>query len=330
MAEVHNHVNFPEKLTISPLLPRDAYSTRDLGDKQQLAFGAEAQREGIETYGIAGRVWEAAYLMTSYIDHPATWEFDPPLIDKHSSGHKRVFLELGSGTGIVAAKIAQVAALPGRDLVIATDLPEVCLLLEKNLLVTPKGDSESANTQVTLVRPLSWGSYDHAINVVRELKLVNDPIGHEHGCITHIICSDLVYFPELLAPLLRTLLHLTSPPSVSIFEPQPRVIISYKIRSLSKETPFWSAFGLWFSFEPVIARKIDANNSLSEWQRFGSDIGVDSDLAFIFVARRRPESLNWTIPSENIDLLGGVGARGTCGKKSDETFETLLLMGLGE
>jgi hypothetical protein len=57
MAEVHNHVNFPEKLMISPLLPRDACSIRDLGDKQQLAFGAEAQREGIETYGIAGRVW---------------------------------------------------------------------------------------------------------------------------------------------------------------------------------------------------------------------------------------------------------------------------------
>ncbi|KAG2145377.1 putative methyltransferase-domain-containing protein [Suillus bovinus] len=328
MTGVHNHVNFPEELAIHPLLPRDAYSTCDFWDKQQLAFGAEAQQEGIETYGIAGRVWEAAYLMNSYIDHPSTWEFDPLMIDKHLSGQKRVFLELGSGTGIVAAKIAQAAALSGRDLVIATDLPEVCPLLEKNLFVTPKGDS--ANTQVTLVRPLSWGDYDHAVNIVRELKLVDDPSGHEHGCITHIICSDLVYFPELLAPLLRTLLHLTSPPSISTFESQPRVIISYKIRSISKETPFWSAFGLWFSFEPVIARKIDANNSLSEWQRFGSDIGGDGDLAFIFVARRRPESLNWIIPSGNIDLLGGVGAGGTCDKKSDETFETLLLMGLGE
>ncbi|KAG2348034.1 hypothetical protein BDR05DRAFT_957686 [Suillus weaverae] len=326
MTGVHNLVNFPEELTISPLLPHDTYSTSDFWDKRQLAFGAEAQREGIETYGIAGRVWEAAYLMINYIDHPSTWQFDPPLIDKHL--HKRVFLELGSGTGIVAAKIAQAAALSGRDLVIATDLPEVCSLLEKNLSITPKGNS--ANTQVTSVRPLSWGSYDHAINITRELKLVDDPSGHEHGCITHIICSDLVYFSELLAPLLRTLLHLTSPPSVSIFETQPRIIISYKIRSLSKETPFWSAFGLWFSFEPVIARKIEANNSLSGWQRFGSDIGGDGDLAFIFVARRRPESLNWMIPSEDIDLLGGVGARGTCDKKSDETFETLLLMGLGE
>lgn len=55
--EMHNHVNFPEELAIRPLLPRDAHSTCDFWDKQQLAFGAEAQREGIETYGIAGRVW---------------------------------------------------------------------------------------------------------------------------------------------------------------------------------------------------------------------------------------------------------------------------------
>jgi hypothetical protein len=57
MTGVHNHVNFPEKLAICPLLPRDTYFAYDFGDKQQLAFGAEAQREGIETYGIAGRVW---------------------------------------------------------------------------------------------------------------------------------------------------------------------------------------------------------------------------------------------------------------------------------
>lgn len=90
------------------------------------------------------------------------------------------------------------------------------------------------------------------------------------------------------------------------------------------------AFGLWFSFEPVIARKIDTNHLSSEWQRFGSDTRDDGDQTFIFVARRRPESLNWTIPLVDADLLGGVGAKGTNGKKSDETFETILFMELGE
>jgi len=59
-------------------------------------------------------------------------------------------------------------------------------------------------------------------------------------------------------------------------------------------------------------------------------MGDDEDQAFIFVAYRRPESLNWTIPTGDSDLLGGVGAWGTNERKSDETFETFLFMGLGE
>jgi hypothetical protein len=61
-----------------------------------------------------------------------------------------------------------------------------------------------------------------------------------------------VYFSHLLAPLLHTLNHLTSVPPSS---PQPGVIISNRIRSLPKEIPFWSAFGVWFSYEPVLYRR---------------------------------------------------------------------------
>ncbi|OJA08718.1 hypothetical protein AZE42_07086 [Rhizopogon vesiculosus] len=275
---------------------------------------------------------EAAYLMTNYIDQPSNWEFEPPFIDKSVSGRKRVFLELGSGTGIVAAKIVQTAALSGRDRIIVTDLPEVCPLLERNLFVKPKGSSAGRQLYdgVISVRPLPWGSYDHVMKIAQELQLIDDLSDGMRACITHIVCSDLVYFPHLLAPLLRTLLHLTSPPFASTSESQPQVVISYKIRSLLKETPFWSAFGLWFSFEPVIARKIDPNHLSSEWQRLGTDTRDGGDQMFIFVARRRPESLDWTTPLEDADLLGGVGTRGTDSKKSDETFETLLFMGLGE
>ncbi|KAF8815523.1 hypothetical protein BYT27DRAFT_7193256 [Phlegmacium glaucopus] len=79
------------------------------------------------------------------------------------------------------------------------------------------------------------------------------------------------------------------------------LIIVYKISSLAKESSFWSAFGLWFKFRPVIRGR----SSDSEWQRFGSDLG-DTILLF---------------------LLGGVGAHG---KKSgkDDTFENLLIMAI--
>lgn len=49
---------------------------------------------------------------------------------------------------------------------------------------------------------------------------------------------------------------------------------------------------------------------------------------FVFVARRRPDSFEWEIPLSDNDLMSGVGARNTRKTKGDDTFETLLLMGL--
>lgn len=143
---------------------------------------------------------EAAYLLTNYIEHPSNWEFEPPFIDENVSGRKRVFLELGSGTGIVAAKISQATVVPGRDLVIATDLPEVCALLKRNLHIKSEGSSvRHVSDGAMLIRPLPWGSYDHAAKIARELQLIDDPNDHKDVCITHVICSDLVNNTALYA-----------------------------------------------------------------------------------------------------------------------------------
>jgi hypothetical protein len=132
-----------------------------------------------------------------------------------------------------------------------------------------------------------------------------------------------VYFPELLAPLLRSLLHLTSSQS----DP-PTVIISYKIRSLPKESPFWSAFGLWFDWEPVLYREKNANlapgvanNPL--WTRYHSPSST-----YLFIAHRKSASLLWSMPDSDSDLLEGVGGLGDDFKKADEGFEVMLLMDL--
>lgn len=50
----------------------------------------------------------------------------------------------------------------------------------------------------------------------------------------------------------------------------------------------------------------------------------------MFVAKRRRDSLHWTAPANDSDLLAGVGAWDTGSRKCNDTFETLLLMGLGE
>lgn len=137
-----------------------------------------------------------------------------------------------------------------------------------------------------------------------------------------------MYFPELIGPLLRTLLHLTAPVPIQTLPPpvSPQVILSYKIRSLSKEAPFWSAFGLWFTFTPVLVRARSEDNS-SSWERF--DSGGDGEV-FLFVARRRSESFSWIVPEDDVALLEGVGARGTEERKGDDGFEMLLLMRVDE
>jgi len=100
------------------------------------------------------------------------------------------------------------------------------------------------------------------------------------------------------------------------------VVISYKIRSLAKETPFWTAFGLWFEYEPVLVRE---KASGYPWQRFGTS---SIDDTFVFTGRRRLVSFSWQIPLNDHDLLLGRGTMGNNNAKEDDTFETLLLMTL--
>lgn len=73
-----------------------------------------------------------------------------------------------------------------------------------------------------------------------------------------------------------------------------------------------------------------SNNSDSEpWTVFGSSAGNEG-LAFLFAGIRRPESLYWSVPLDDEELLGGVGAGGSDKRKNDDTFETLLLMQMGQ
>lgn len=290
--------NFPDFLDIQPSRTPNNFLEPHL----QNTFGARAQEDAIQRYGIAGRVWEAAYALLHYIQPMSSeFEFDPPFISSLDP-HPLTMIELGSGSGIVAAAIG--GKLPSKDdLIIATDLPEVCPLLRTNLCSGP----------VLTVRPLAWGNVQHASDISSEFF-------NKDRRLTHIICSDLVYFPDLLAPLLRSLIHLTSPPFTA---PSPRIIISYKIRSLPKETPFWSAFGLWFEFSPLLTR---ANGQT--WERFGSSLFEDT--IFVFVAHRKPQSYQWHLPSDDSDLLNGIGAWGTVSQKGDDTFESLLLMAMDD
>lgn len=69
---------------------------------------------------------------------------------------------------------------------IATDLENVCPLLNENLsaAVNKSGKIDYPGPRI-LVRPLEWGNPNHTLKIFSEL----DP-----RSLTHIICSDLVSF----------------------------------------------------------------------------------------------------------------------------------------
>lgn len=300
--------NFPAALALQPSAPRS-------GD------GAEAwchdSPEDIEMYGIAGRIWyvmpthdrESAYLMLAYLTNSGTW--DPPrtLLEGPVS-----VIELGAGVGTAGLATAQALDQRGiRSTVVLTDLPDVCSLLERNA-------STCACTHVDiLVQPLPWGDRASAQAVLRNMR---PP--------THILCSDLIYFPELLAPLLRTLIDLTDN------APTAEVLLSYKIRSLTKEQPFWCGFCAWFELTVVDY----AREPRAPMQPFGTQAchfgaypppcapdGQLLDEYFLFVAHRRPESHRWESPTSDAAMLQGQyvcdGQMKTA--PTTGTFEWLLL-----
>ncbi|EJD06514.1 uncharacterized protein FOMMEDRAFT_131441 [Fomitiporia mediterranea MF3/22] len=309
MSMAVSHPNFPHGLDIRPLV-----SERD----ENGPFNAEAQKHAIQRFGIAGRIWEAAQLMIRYFELSASpvWQFDPPCsMIQRESDRELTVVELGSGTGYVGLKLAEHLSELSRakDLLVLTDLPDVCILLEESLHDERQRWMTSHPLGKVLVPvkilPLPWGAAAEGSRL--SALLANGECSTSvPRRLTHVVCSDLVYFPHLLAPLLRTLLQLTSPP-FELPGQSAELIISYKIRSLVKECAFWSAFGLWFTFAPVLAR-------LGDWHIFGEE-------SFVFVGYRRPESLEWVIPDNDDDLLAGIGALGTSMPKSDDTFETLLL-----
>lgn len=98
-------------------------------------------------------------------------------------------MELGSGTGIVSATWAEQLTERNATLVV-TDLPEVCPLLEQNL----QQHIFRTSALKVLVRPLTWGNSQEAMNIAVELGCLSSGSTTipPSQYLTHIICSDLV------------------------------------------------------------------------------------------------------------------------------------------
>lgn len=146
--------------------------------------------------------------MTRYFDLSLTapGRLDPPcsVFSPDPTGTMTpIVLELGSGTGYVGLKLAQVLDAQGQrcqrtPMVILTDLPEVCPLLEENLnnerIVWEENDMVRVD-----VLPLPWGDARAASALSQSLCAGSADNVNGRQCLTHIICSDLVSIAAISA-----------------------------------------------------------------------------------------------------------------------------------
>ncbi|KAK4050690.1 hypothetical protein OIV83_003416 [Microbotryomycetes sp. JL201] len=368
---MHGDPNWPKGLAIRPITANDVkLNVGHYRAVPESGDDVDDVEQSVGEFGIAGRTWEAAIAMRMYLTPPngclssSTLAFEPPcpLFDTHDVSERlqkgkrrRTVVEVGSGTGYLSLALAP--WLESSDTIVMTDLDDVCPLLERNLdQARTRWRERRREACQVLVRPLPWGSSSALATLLDELEasqsFAADDSRHP---VDVVLASDLIYFPFLYPCLLRTLIELTQPRrSRSAQESKaeaptpssPLVLFSYKVRSLTKETPFWAAFGRWFEFEPVLVAEYEEDNDGSEaeaererpptnggtsdasltnklrlgpWQRFG--VG-DEDELFVFVCVRRQESFDWPVPDEDSELMSG-GAGG--GSGGDDQFERILL-----
>lgn len=141
---------------------------------------------------------------------------------------KRTIIEIGSGTGFLSLALGP--HLSSTDSLILTDLTEVCPLLSSNLAAAQarwKAKFKPSPAEL-LVRALPWGD-DNALRRI----VGSEDEGGEERVADVVLASDLVYFPFLYPPLLRTLIGLTGKREG---KEGTTVLFSYKVRG--RGTPF--------------------------------------------------------------------------------------------
>ena len=317
-------------------------------------------------FGYCKYVREAAPYLASYLqpsNGPRTgnaWLFDPPCslfdvnvhqVNNNSLKPASVILELGSGNGYLGINHLAPVLVPNTTLIL-TDLNHVIPLLSSNVSRSSASllqDRDKERKPVHIqVQALEWGDNTH-------LEQLQGQLRKDKKQLSHILCSDLVYFPNLFEPLLKTLLWLTDHPEdgpkIEIimgckFKPSDalsrlisgdteKAISADKIRSLTKETPFWESFGVYFDLWPVIRRRSECAHNASEAhalydddylaisedsQEAENENGTNEDTIFIFLAHRKSGT------GTDMALAGRLSTVAGLLDGKDGQFEELLML----
>ncbi|KAH9472568.1 hypothetical protein Pst134EA_003176 [Puccinia striiformis f. sp. tritici] len=274
---LHQRANFPSNLEITHI------------------GGDGILEDEVSLFGIAAKTWEASFDLLDYLLPPplanTIIEFDPasPLLS--STSH---IIDLGSGTchlpiGI-AKRLASSTEASKNLKITVTDLPEVLPLLERKI---SSAIQEISSGPRISARSLRWGNTQETIDLLSSID-----VNHQEPFELLITCSDLVFFPFLFAPLLRTLLILTSPQYLPVrTSSSPVIVFGYKERSAVKEFPFFSLLGRYFKLEPILSRSDPADpweliRDQERHSKRSKETDSNGNKIYLLRATRHPSTLN--------------------------------------
>lgn len=147
--------------------------------------------------GVSRSTWEAAHVMGEWI------ESHPELV----SGDKLRVLELGSGTGLGGTHIA--AYLKSRGVEFELTMTDIC---EKSLKVIERNLKNNKIEHPVTVQQFEWGIHKEGPSELIDARFRQEgfPMQHE-GAFDLVICSDVVYLPECVEPLLDSIKYFLKP-----------------------------------------------------------------------------------------------------------------------
>jgi predicted nicotinamide N-methyase len=197
----------------------------------------------LKSKGIAYQLWPASTFLCQYIEtnKESLFTFSQDMIP--------LCLELGAGCALVSMVCASLGCCS-----IATDLPEVAPHIAANIMLNQQYYSIASPNDV-LRKHLETKTVQQGQIAVDCLSWGEECARFADAQFDVILVADCVYWEELFAPLLSSLLHLTSN------SPQTIILLSQTVRRQHIEKRFFKRLHANFVVDMVSDQKLDGERT---------------------------------------------------------------------
>lgn len=207
------------------LAPGIEFSTRDYefersraDEKSQLEPLEIAQDPSGElAAGIGATVWDAGLVLAKYLEQS----------NCRNQMHGKIWLELGSGTGIIGLVAAQLGAR-----VVLSDRSNALALLRHNLAV-----HKGRFVDPPVIVAIDWIEVSKAVEDGREPEVISNLRTLGLWPLDGLLIGDCTWLEDILEPLLATVLCLTKGPPGHTVD----IILSHEHRNKSRDAVIMSS-----------------------------------------------------------------------------------------